>query len=67
MARASLPDPQSGLVIGYSYLWENEFRAGIPVKSSTERCRDRSCCVSSSDCKSCEGAGARRSLSAPHE
>jgi hypothetical protein len=28
MARTSLPDARSGLVIGYSYLWENEFHAG---------------------------------------
>jgi hypothetical protein len=28
MARTSLPDPRSGLVIGYSYLWEIDFGAG---------------------------------------
>jgi hypothetical protein len=40
MARTSLPDPRSGLVIGYSYLWESDFRAG-----RDEGRKDRPCAV----------------------
>jgi hypothetical protein len=38
--KASLPDPLSGLVIGYSYLWETDFRAG-----RDEGSKDRPCAV----------------------
>jgi hypothetical protein len=37
---ASLPRPVSGLVIGYSYLWETEFRAG-----REEGSKDRPCAI----------------------
>jgi hypothetical protein len=37
---ARLPPPTSGLVIGYSYLWEAEFRAGIEEGS-----KDRPCAI----------------------
>ena len=37
---ASLPRPHSGRVVGYSYLWEAEFRAGIE-----EGAKDRPCAV----------------------
>jgi hypothetical protein len=40
MPKASLPDPRSGLVIGYSYLWESDFRAG-----RDEGSKDRPCAV----------------------
>ena len=36
----SLPEPRPGLVIGYSYLWEAEFRAG-----REEGRKDRPCAV----------------------
>ena len=36
----SLPDPRSGLVIGYSYLWHAEFEAG-----QEEGGKDRPCAV----------------------
>jgi hypothetical protein len=37
---ATLPRPVSGLVIGYSYLWETEFRAG-----HEEGSKDRPCAI----------------------
>jgi hypothetical protein len=37
---AALPRPRSGLVIGYSYLWESEYRAG-----REEGTKDRPCAV----------------------
>lgn len=37
---AALPRPKSGLVIGYSYLWEAEYRAG-----REEGSKDRFCAV----------------------
>jgi hypothetical protein len=37
---APLPPPVSGLVIGYSYLWEAEFRAG-----REEGVKDRPCAI----------------------
>jgi hypothetical protein len=40
MARANLPEPRPGLVIGYSYLWERDFRAG-----REEGSKDRPCAV----------------------
>ena len=42
MSRAaySIPEPRPGLVIGYSYLWEEEYRAG-----KEEGRKDRPCAV----------------------
>jgi hypothetical protein len=40
VARTALPEPRSGLVIGYSCLWEEEFRAG-----QEEGRKDRPCAV----------------------
>jgi len=40
VARSALPEPRTGLVIGYSYLWEEEFRAG-----QEEGRKDRPCAV----------------------
>jgi PemK-like, MazF-like toxin of type II toxin-antitoxin system len=37
---ARLPEPHSGLVIAYSYLWESEYRAG-----REEGSKDRPCAV----------------------
>ena len=36
----ALPEPRTGLVLGYSYLWEHEFRAG-----QEEGRKDRPCAV----------------------
>lgn len=36
----ALPEPRPGLVIGYSYLWESEYRAGLE-----EGAKDRPCAV----------------------
>jgi hypothetical protein len=37
---AHLPEPQSGLVIAYSYLWDSNFRAG-----QEEGAKDRPCAI----------------------
>lgn len=37
---ARLPEPRSGLVIAYSYLWDSEYRAG-----QEEGAKDRPCAV----------------------